>query len=59
MKRSLLFSAMFFAVFWTAGMYLWERPEAPAGVIILMMAGLLAGLLWYVAMSWWMKPKNG
>jgi hypothetical protein len=52
MKRSLMFSAIAFAILWTGGMYLLEAPEGPAGIIGLAFAGLFAGLLWYLAMSW-------
>ena len=64
-QRRLIFASIFFAVFWTAGMYVWNfwtagmyvlsGPEGIAGTLILMAAGALAGTLWYFIMRWVMK----
>ena len=49
-----MIASIFFAVFWTAGMYWWNAPTL-AGAVILMFAGALAGTLWYFGMRWWMN----
>ena len=53
-QRRLILASIFFAVFWTAGMILWNAPTI-AGAVILMFAGALAGTLWFFAMRWWMN----
>jgi len=53
-QRRLMIASIFFAVFWTAGMYWWNAPTL-AGAVILMFAGALAGTLWYFGMRWWMN----
>jgi hypothetical protein len=53
-QRRLIFASVAFAVLWTAGMIWWNSPMETAGAVILMIAGALAGLLWYFGMRFWM-----
>ena len=48
----LRWSAIFFTVFWTAGMLWWNGTLQPAGVILTVIGGCVAGYLWYRLMSW-------
>ena len=51
-NRRLKLSAIFFGVFWTAGMVWWTAAYDPAHVVILAVAGALAAWLWH-----WMMGK--
>ncbi len=44
--------AVFFTVFWTAGMLWWNEASEPAHIIIMSLGGALAGYLWYRTMRW-------
>jgi hypothetical protein len=59
MNRSLVFSSIAFTTLWTLFMYLLGAPRAPAEIAMLIVAGLIAGFTWYVAMGWWMRPRTG
>jgi UDP-N-acetylmuramyl pentapeptide phosphotransferase/UDP-N-acetylglucosamine-1-phosphate transferase len=48
----LKWSAVFFTVFWTAGMLLWNGSYHPANILFTALAGLIAGYLWYRIMCW-------
>lgn len=52
-EARLKFGAIFFAVFWTLGMWWWSGPGDVAGFAILAVAGALAGLFWFWAMRLW------
>jgi hypothetical protein len=43
----LKWSAVFFTVFWTAGMLLWDGSFHPANILFTALGGLIAGYLWY------------
>jgi hypothetical protein len=43
-----------FAMMWVAGMIWWQSPMTTAKMVILAMAGALAGTVWYCGMRWWM-----
>lgn len=45
-------SAIFFAVFWSAGMVWWSGTFDLANVIVTAIFGAIAGYLWYLAMRW-------
>jgi hypothetical protein len=45
-------SAIFFAIFWTAGMLWWDGSFAPANIIITATCGAVCGYAWYRAMRW-------
>jgi hypothetical protein len=49
-RRTLILASSAFAVMWTAGMAWLNSPTTTAGVVILMITGALAGLLWYRGM---------
>lgn len=44
--------AVIFAALWTAAMLWWNVPLDSAAVIIWMVAGTIAGLLWFLLMNW-------
>ena len=48
----LRWSAIFFTVFWTAGMLLWSATSSPANIVLTTTAGSIAGYLWYRMMRW-------
>jgi hypothetical protein len=61
-QSRLKLSAAMFAVLWTAGMIWWGGDYATARIVILSIAGALAGFLWYWFMAkWqrWMLERNG
>ena len=45
-------SAIFFTVFWTAGMLWWSGTPQPASAVITVIGGCIAGYLWYRLMRW-------
>jgi len=49
-RRNLILASFAFAGMWTAGMVWWNSPMTTAGVVILMITGALAGILWYRGM---------
>lgn len=51
-QKRLKFAAMFFAVFWVAGMAWWSGEYHPAYLILLAVCGGLGGYLWYLMMHW-------
>ncbi len=55
-QRDLMISAVFFAAFWTLAMVLINTPGA-AGAVIFTVAGVIAGVLWYVGMRWWTNTR--
>jgi hypothetical protein len=48
-------ASVLFAVLWTAGMLWWNAPLDVAETVILVVAGAIAGLLWYFAMRLFME----
>ena len=58
----LALSALAFAVLWTAGMLWWTWPHDAASAVTLVIAGAIAGLLWYWIFGWWnrryLSPKR-
>jgi hypothetical protein len=48
----LRWSAIFFTVFWTAGMLWWNGTLQPASVVLTVIGGCVAGYLWYRLMRW-------
>jgi hypothetical protein len=46
-------SAIFFTVFWTAGMLWWRGTLQPASVVLTVIGGCVAGYLWYLLMRRW------
>jgi hypothetical protein len=59
-QTRLVLSSIVFAVLWTSGMIWWTGTET-ANIVILSIAGALAGVLWYFAMGWfsarYLRPK--
>ncbi len=45
-------SAIFFTVFWTAGMLLWRGTLQPASVVLTVIGGCVAGYICYRLMRW-------
>jgi hypothetical protein len=54
-QRRLVLASVVFAVIWTAGMLWMQGPTSAAGVVIMAIAGAIAGTLWYFAMRWFMN----
>lgn len=54
-QRNLTVASIVFAVVWTTGMIFWNNPQHTAGLVILAIAGALAGTLWYLGTRWWMR----
>jgi hypothetical protein len=54
----LKWSAVFFTVFWTAGMLLWNGNYHPANVLFTALGGLTAGYLWYRFMCWFVVGRK-
>lgn len=50
--KRLKLSAIFFTIFWIAGMLWWNGEYHPAYIIILAVCGTIGGYLWYIAMRW-------
>jgi uncharacterized membrane protein YfcA len=50
-------SAIFFTVFWTAGMVWWSGTLEPASVILTVIGGSIAGYLWYRLMRLWVARQ--
>ncbi len=48
-------ASVLFAVLWTAGMLWWNAPLQAAETVILVIAGGIAGLLWYLVMRMFMR----
>jgi hypothetical protein len=53
-QRRLILGSIVFAVIWTVGMYIWSAPGLP-GAIALVVAGAIAGTLWFFAMRWYLN----
>ena len=53
--RSLVISSVVFVVLWTAGMLWWNSPDSTGGVLALIIAGTVAGALWYWIVGWWLR----
>jgi len=45
--RALMLAALVFTMLWTAAMIWWKSPMTTAGIVGLMVAGVVAGLIWY------------
>ena len=45
-------SAIFFTVFWTAGMLWWRGTLQPASVVLTVIGGCVAGYICYRLMRW-------
>jgi hypothetical protein len=54
-QRRLVLASVVFAVIWTAGMLWMQATTSAAGVVIMAIAGAIAGTLWYFAMRWFMN----
>jgi hypothetical protein len=50
--KRLKLGAIFFTIFWIAGMLWWNGEYHPAYIIILTVCGAIGGYLWYIAMRW-------
>ena len=50
--NSLVYASIAFAVLWTLGMIWWTGTET-ANIVILSIAGAIAGVLWFYGMRWW------
>jgi hypothetical protein len=46
-------AAILFAVLWTAGMLWWNAPLDTVEIVMLVIAGALAGVMWYFAMRFY------
>jgi hypothetical protein len=55
----LILAAVAFAILWTGAMLWWEAPLDLPKVLILMIAGTLAGVLWYVFYGMWYRRFVG
>jgi hypothetical protein len=53
-RNRLIFASIFFGVAWALGMIWWSGPST-VNVIILTIAGVIAGVLWYYAMKWYFR----
>ena len=54
----LRWSAIFFTVFWTAGMLWWRGTLQPASVVLTVIGGSIAGYLWYRLMRRWVVRQT-
>lgn len=54
-QSRLKLSAAMFAVLWTAGMIWWGGDYTAPRVVIFLIAGAIAGLLWYWLMAKWQR----
>ena len=50
--KRLKLAAVFFTIFWIAGMLWWSGEYHPAYIILLAVCGSIGGYLWYLAMRW-------
>jgi hypothetical protein len=50
--KRLKLGSVVFAVFWTAGMVVWNGEYHPASIVILSVCGAAGGYFWYRAMHW-------
>lgn len=57
-KTRLLLAAILFAVLWTAGMIWWSAPNGTAPIIIWIVSGAIAGVLWYWLFGIWYWRHN-
>jgi hypothetical protein len=62
--KRLKLGAIFFSIFWIAGMLWWSGELHPANIVILTICGSVGGYLWYLAMTWMFQamrlhPTNG
>ncbi|MEZ5787041.1 MAG: DUF6404 family protein [Xanthobacteraceae bacterium] len=46
-----------FAVMWTLGMVLWEQPSDVAGAVRLVISGIITGVIFHLAMAWWVRHQ--
>jgi hypothetical protein len=58
-QNRLILSSVLFAGLWTAGMLWWSAPLDTAHIIILVIAGGIAGLLWYWLFGKWFRRRFG
>jgi Flp pilus assembly protein TadB len=54
----LKWSAVFFTVFWTAGMLLWSGVFDLPNIVITTVSGIIAGYLWYLLMRWFVIGRR-
>ena len=54
-RTALALSSVFFAVLWTALMMWWAAPLDLPEVVILVVAGSLAGLIWHLLYGRWYR----
>jgi hypothetical protein len=61
-QMSLPLSSLLFAVLWIAGMMWWNAPLATAEIVMLVVAGAIAGVLWHYFMgkymNWMQKSRD-
>ena len=57
-RSTLALASLGFAVAWIALMWWWNAPLDTVPAAILIVAGAIAGLLWYLMMGWWLKYSN-
>jgi hypothetical protein len=55
----LAIGAVVLAVVWTLAMIAWSWPVDVPAAVIWAMGGAIVGLLWYLAMDWWMRRRTG
>ena len=51
-EKRLKLGAVFFTIFWIAGMLRWSGEHHPAYITLLAVCGSLGGYLWFLAMRW-------
>jgi hypothetical protein len=56
LQNRLLLSAILFGVLWTAGMIWWTGTDT-VNVVGTTIAGIVAAILWYFVMRWWVKRR--
>lgn len=54
---SLKLASAMFAALWTLGMIWWTGTET-ANIVALSIAGVVAGILYFFAMRWWLKRRT-
>ncbi len=57
-RSTLALASLGFAVAWIALMWSWNAPLDTVPAAILIVAGSIEGLLWYLMMGWWLKYSN-
>jgi hypothetical protein len=53
-QRQLVLASVIFAVPWTLGMIWWTGVNT-VNIIGFSISGVVAGVIWYFAMRWWMR----